>query len=351
MAKINGSVVLPLTPNNTEQANLSPVLAAGLVDEIKTEVSKVVSQPVKNSLFSIKTANHWIEEAKLRPQPVKLFDEFWYASELCILFADTNVGKSILAIQIANEIAANQKVLYFDFELSDKQFENRYSNNYTDHYKFPENLSRAEIDPDCDFEGFTSFEDYLSHSLEEIAASGQFKIFIIDNITYLKNETDKAKNALPLMKQLKALKKKYDLSILVLAHTPKRDLTKPITQNDLQGSKMLINFCDSAFTIGASFKDKSLRYLKQIKQRNAEQIYNADNVKVYEITKPSNYLSMVFVAFGPEREHLKVISEQDRESMIVKAKELSRSGKSQREIGKELGISVSTVNSYLHKTL
>lgn len=51
------------------------------------------------------------------------------------------------------------------------------------------------------------------------------------------------------MKQLKTLKNKYDLSLLILAHTPKRDLSKQLTRNDLQGSKMLINFCDSCFAI------------------------------------------------------------------------------------------------------
>mgnify|MGYP000846718966 CR=1 FL=1 len=73
------------------------------------------------------------------------------------------------------------------------------------------------------------------------------KIVVIDNTTYLKNETEKAKDALPLMKHLKTLKTRYNLSLLVLAHTPKRDLSKPLTRNDLHGSKMLINFTDNAF--------------------------------------------------------------------------------------------------------
>ena len=44
------------------------------------------------------------------------------------------------------------------------------------------------------------------------------------------------------LKYLKKLKSKHGLSILALAHTPKRDATKPLGRNDLQGSKMLINF-------------------------------------------------------------------------------------------------------------
>jgi KaiC/GvpD/RAD55 family RecA-like ATPase len=301
-----------------------------------------------SNLFAVKSANAWIDSAKQRAEPVQLFKELWYAEEVCILFADTNVGKSIFAVQIANEIAKDQSVIYFDFELSDKQFEARYSNNYADHYVFPDNFFRAEIDPDADFEGFESFEDYLIDSIEKVVMETEIKILVIDNITYLKNETDKAKNALPLMKQLKAIKRKYGLSILVLAHTPKRDLSKPITQNDLQGSKMLINFCDSAFAIGASQADSAVRYVKQIKQRNTEQVYHSDNVLVYQIEKPENFLFMAFTGYGHEREHLKLITEKDIERIKDKVKDMYSKGMSQRQIAYDLCISVGAVNKYVH---
>ena len=56
-------------------------------------------------IFEIKTANEWIRGAKSRPVPKRLFGEFWLESELAILFADTGVGKSLLAVQIAESIA------------------------------------------------------------------------------------------------------------------------------------------------------------------------------------------------------------------------------------------------------
>jgi len=114
------------------------------------------------------------------------------------------------------------------------------------------------------------------------------------------------------MKQLKALKNKYNLSLLILAHTPKRDLSKPITRNDLQGSKMLINFCDSCFSIGESSTDKSIRYLKMIKARNTEIIYDAENVIECHICKPGNFLKFEMLNFGRETTHLKVISDKDK---------------------------------------
>jgi hypothetical protein len=232
-----------------------------------------------------------------------------------------------------------QPILYFDFELSDKQFENRYSIQFEQHYNFDNNFIRVEINPDATIPEAQTFEDYLNYSLEQSITGTGAKVLIIDNLTYLKNETEKAKDALPLMKHLKALKNKYGLSILALAHTPKRDLSKPITRNDLQGSKMLINFCDSSFSIGESHSDKNLRYLKQIKQRNTEQIYDAENVCVCQIDKPLNFLLFEFVNYGKEWDHLKQHTEKDKENLNERVNELKQQGRSLREIGAELGIS------------
>lgn len=318
----------------------------------------VNSTTSKHGLFTIKTANEWIEEAKSRPIPKMLFSQLWYESELCILFADTNLGKSILAVQIGNSISKGeqiknfdiqtpkQPVLYFDFELSDKQFQNRYSKDYTDNYDFDDNFLRVEINPDLELPKDVTFDDYLILSVEKSILTSNAKVLIIDNLTYLKSDNEKAKEALPLMKKLKELKTKYSLSILILAHTPKRDLSKPITRNDLQGSKMLMNFCDSSFTIGESNQDKQIRYIKQIKQRNCEQVFDADNVCVCQISKEYNFLQFEFVSLGNEREHLKQYTEKDKNNMITQVKELIKQGKKQRDIASELGISLGAVNKY-----
>jgi len=311
-------------------------------EDVKNEIEKLSKQgneaKENKGLFTVKTASRWIEQAKARPIPQMLFGGFWFEGELCILFADTNLGKSVLAVQIANSNsegkqisivfkleAQKQKVLYFDFELSDKQFEARYSINFEQHYTFDNNFLRAEINPEnSDYKenGFENFEQYLYASLERSIIETGAKILIIDNITYLKDETEKAKFALPLMKYLQALKKKYGLSILALAHTPKRDLSKPITRNDLQGSKMLINFCDSSFSIGESSHDKNIRYLKQIKARNTEIIYDTENVCVCQITKQYNFLQFEFLNFGTEREHLKQPSETEKNEIENSVKAL-----------------------------
>lgn len=320
-------------------------------------------QPQNNdNLLMIRDANYWIDEARSRAIPQMLFGKFWHQGEVCILFADSNLGKSILAVQIADAISKGkgsypfdvepqaQPVIYCDFELTDKQFEARYSANYTNHYKFNPNFLRAQLNPDPELlSNPNDFDDNLICDLECSVVNTNAKVLIIDNLTFLRNETEQAKDALPLMKQLKNLKNKYDLSILVLAHTPKRDLTQAITRNDLQGSKMLMNFCDSAFTIGESNADSSLRYLKQIKQRNTEQVYGDSNICLCRISKPYNFLHYEFVAFGEEWHQLvkKKHSEQHDEALLAKIVSLKDQNLTLREIGRELGITHQKVSRML----
>lgn len=333
--------------NTTPESNIS-------ISDIQSDVLQRSSKADNKSLFTVKTANEWIAESKLRPAPKMLFSEFWYEGETCILFADTNTGKSILAVQIGDSISRGecisgfeletdaQPVLYFDFELSDKQFEIRYavenkeSHNHKDHYIWHDNFLRVEINPDADLPDKITFEDYLNQSLEKTIVKTGAKILIIDNLTYLKNETEKAKDALPLMKHLKWLKDRYNLSILALAHTPKRDLSKPITRNDLSGSKMLMNFCDSSFAIGESQSDKSMRYLKQIKVRNIAFVYDTDNVVVCQINKPDNFLQFELLDYGEERLHLKQMTDQEHEDRDELILDLHDQGMSYREIAKQV---------------
>jgi RecA-family ATPase len=317
-----------------------------LINHVQGLQSELETKKQNKGLFKVKTANEWLEQAKTTPIPEMLFSEFWHENEICILFADSNLGKSILAVQIADSIskgeplrgfkleAKKQTVLYFDFELSAKQFEVRYSVKsetekvFENHYSFDYNFKRIEINTEAEIPTEITFENYLNQSLEQSITETGAKILVIDNITYLKNETERSKDALPLMKYLKALKSKYGLSILALAHTPKRDLSRPITQNDLGGSKMLYNFIDSCFAIGQSNTDKNLRYIKQIKARNTAMIYDTENVIVCQLDKPYNFLAFEFLDFGAEREHLKQYTEKDRESTIEQVKD---KGKLQRK--------------------
>lgn len=319
------------------------------------------SEDSNTDLLLIKSANDWLEIASTQPNPEMLFDEFWFEGEVCVLFADTNLGKSILAVQIGNSISKGepipgfrlgvqkQEILYLDFELSAKQFQNRYSLNFEHPYEFDDNFKRIEINRRTNIPEKQTFEEFLLEEIERCLVKTNVKILIIDNLTYLLSEGEKSQTAKPFMKGLQDLAEDYRLSLLLLAHTPKRDLTKPVNQNDMQGSKILVNFLDSSFTISASTRDPNTRYLKQIKTRMNEYLFNSDNVAICQINKPDNFLQFELIGFGPERPHLKELGDKEKEKRIADALEMKKMGLSNVEIGKRLGVAETSVRRWLNK--
>jgi len=318
--------------------------------------------PDAKDAFIIKSAGDWMQTAKREPHQGMLFGNFWFEGELCFLFADTNVGKSVLAVQIADSLSRGesipgfdgpsepQTVLYFDFELSARQFEKRYSSDNHGKYGFSPNFYHLVFNPDAiGAHRFSSYADYINNALENILITSGARIIIIDNITCLRTSTEASAGAIRLMRNLQAIKNRYGLSVLVLAHTPKRNPVKPVTRNDLQGSKMLINFADSAFAIGESQTAESGRYLKQIKQRSIDEVYGAQNVCLGHIVKHSNFLSFQFTGFGAEANHLQHYTEQHRKNTETRILKLHHQGLSLRQIVADTGISYSTVQRLLKR--
>lgn len=351
--------------NKKDANNINPkfkqLTAKDILSHKKDLKSNMTQKKSEIGIFSVKLANKWLEDASKRPIPNMLFSELWYEGEICILFADTNLGKSILAVQIGDSISKGRKipyfkfeakkhvVVYFDFELSDKQFEGRYSDNYKNHYSFNDSFFRCEISADNETNYNKKFEDLLKESIERTIKEKNPSVLIIDNITFMHNEIEKSKHAGLLMKYLKDLGRKYNLSILVIAHTPKRDLSKSITNNDLAGSKMLINFCDSVFAIGTSSLNPSYKYIKQIKARNTEILYHLDNIIVCEIVKNNNFLKFEFVEYGNEQDHIRDLSGISQNERIQEAKQMKAEGKSNVEIAAEFNVTEGAVRKWLKK--
>jgi len=312
-------------------------------------------------LFTVCTGSRWMELGARVPSQKRLFGDFWHQNELCILFAAANAGKSILAVQIADALSRGRtaapfaprlrtpvKVLYIDFELSTVQFRTRYCQPGTE-YNFCDNFFRAQFNSDpalCPEPAL--YDDFVIAAIEQKIQLVKANVLIIDNLSCLRGGTESAAVALRLMQNLKALQASHKLSILVLAHTPKRrSHNRPLSADDLHGSKLLINFADSAFTINASCSRSHLCYLKQIKQRNTEQVYGDNNVCLCRIVRRGDgFLRFKFGGYSAERPHLAAtIARKGR--LATKVAAFSAQGFSQRQIRKKLRISLGQVNGLL----
>lgn len=314
-----------------------------------------------------RTAHQRMEDAKNQSPIKKLVGTLWFSGELHILFGDNGTGKSIWATQIADAITKGknvmdilpnetepQKVLFYDFELSDKQFEVRYTDEYDIPYKFSPNFHIDNIDFQALAEEHigNSPDEMIIGKIEQSIIELQPQVLIIDNLTYLKTETTQdAKVALQILRKLNQLKTKYKLSILVLAHTPKIKGGQPITNNDLAGSKQLSNFADSISAIGKSCNGKQEKYIKQIKCRSSSIQFDIENVISTKLNKDGSFLGFEMITCENEYEHLTDASiknkQIEKQIKIEQAINLSNDGLSLREIEEQIGIGKSTIQRWL----
>ena len=315
--------------------------------ELQSAEQTSVGVPTSVGMLSIKSANRTLTEASMTANPKQLYGEFWFEHEIGCLFADSNVGKSILAIQIAEDIAkTGEIVLYFDFELSEKQFQLRFTDEQGNLHHFPSTLYRVQPDMNLIASIDEPFEDALMRNIENAAVETKARILIIDNISILCMQMEKGEDSAALVQRLRTLKNKYGFSILIIAHTPKRNMSMPITQNDLAGSKKLFNFIDSCFAIGLSAQGGNMRYVKQVKVRNCEMRYGGDNVMVCHIEKVGTMVQFINMGTAPEHDHLRIVN---REEQVQEARLLSASGLSLRDIASRMGVSKSTVDRMLRE--
>ena len=169
--------------------------------QIQQESNPNNNSNIRKTVFISKNANQLIEDARKEPMPKKLVGDLIYENEQTILFASTNLGKSILATQMAIAVASGKSldlgngmilinevgivpVLFFDFELSDRQFLKRIGD-----LKLPDNLFISKVERGKVIQGKPK---EIFNQLKEEAESVGAKFIIVDNISKIGNKLEEA---------------------------------------------------------------------------------------------------------------------------------------------------------------
>ena len=302
---------------------------------------------IDNPFFKARTAKTRLEDSIRLEKPKQFFDCFVVEGEVTTLFAPTNVGKSVLALQIADvisqgrsdygfvsELTEGENVAYVDLENTDQQFAGRYS----DHI-FSEKLKILELPTDREY----TMEQLLAN-LKDFIIEQNCKVLVFDNISFMGN-LQSANEAMATIKALRKLRDELNITILVVAHTNKKD-NKPMTINDLAGSAKVGNLIDAAFALGRVMGDTGLRYIKQLKARSGEKKYE-DPVMLVEMVRDGG-LHFEFRGTGIEQNLLKMPKDVDEEEVYRQVWYLHKQGMSCRKIESEMGISKSKVNSIVN---
>ncbi len=311
--------------------------------------------------------NYFNDDSKSDVKITRLFGDYLLEGELAILFADSGVGKSILATQIAQSIASGfpiepfgldtppQRVAFFDLELSQEQFDRRYSNEdplQPAKFPFHRNFIRNPPYKNIEIPDWAKNEvHFINESIQTFVEFSKARVVIIDNLSYL-NTNSRMGNSNPrLVKFFSNLAKEMNITILFLTHTPKRNFRAPLTIYDLRNSKGISNYAGSIFALGTSRLGPDIRYIKSIKRRNTAW-EDSNKVATLRIEKDVCFLGMKFEGWSDERDHIGWMSsakESERVTLIEKVTELNKLDMTQREIGRKLGVSASTVNRCLRE--
>ena len=222
----------------------------------------------------------------------------------------------------------------------DKQFQKRYTIQETRFY-FPDNFKRAEFNTDDPITD--GMEEGLLESIE-LAAQKGIPVVILDNITYACPDAERADSATIFMQRLKHLKESYRITLIILSHTPKIPDYRPLTLNDLAGSHKLMAFVDSAVALARVPGKPCQRYIKQVKVRSSEAIYDGEHVALLELVDSMGWLHMEFIGEASENE---LLYSAEHDPRIDEARALHSEGKSLREIAAIMSVGKSTVSRWL----
>ena len=314
--------------------------------DVRNDIADSLRATSDTSFLRAQEANKDIAEAEEEAPMRMMMGSLIWENTISFLFASPGKGKTVLAVQISeaiargkgmfpfttslgeefllpNECTDGMKVGYVDLELSKHQFKKRFTNPVTgETYKLSDNFIRISTNrggrrKSMDKEG-TIFRD-----IENEVASHKIKFLVIDNISKLSPDAKSDGEVMArLMDRFEYLRDKYNLTLLILAHTPKRiNLTQPMSLYDMAGSAIAADYSDSMICIGEDITDPKLKYIKQVKDREGEGQFGIENVIrcQIELAENNTFLSMHYRNCGNERDHLEQFMSREAQDALIEA--------------------------------
>lgn len=311
-------------------------MQGNLDDAVAKAAEDVAKKPM--SFIRVESFANYVKYGLQMEQPTELVKHILVEHETTILFGDTGLGKSTMAMQMAIDVASTgRKVLFVNFELSQQQLAKKFPEK-----QIPDTLFIANID-------YTLMHDVTDQScilseIEMLALQHGTEVIIIDNLTNLCINSKEGGEAGNVMLRLISLRMSHNWSMLILAHVPKRKPSDPLSLNDLAGSKILSNLADNVIGLNKSKLGGDKRYIIQLKYRSFPIELDYANVQELTLRMSDGYLHFEYGEFDEERIHLPRSRDEKAELERDIIKELKQpNGLSYRDIADKLGTSLSTV--------
>lgn len=240
---------------------------------------KEIERIAENSLLMPLMRDAWVDGI---PAPSTLWHGLWNEGEIACLFGDPNIGKSLLANQIANEAAAmGHQVLYVDFENPDIHFHSRYTSKEETFVGNYGNIHYVGLRFDTAHSASYTIEQKFQ-AIQDAILVHRTPVVIIDDISHIL-PAKFSERSQSILHQLRHLAQNWHVAILVLAHTRYHRPDTPLSITHLAGSREFSFAFDSIFALGKVTNELPAtdgealvptHYIRQFKARAAAITYD-----------------------------------------------------------------------------
>lgn len=311
---------------------------------------KEIERIAENSLLMPLMRDAWVDGI---PAPSTLWHGLWNEGEIACLFGDPNIGKSLLANQIANEAAAmGHQVLYVDFENPDIHFHSRYTTKEGAFASNYGNIRYVGLRFDTAHSASYTIEQKFQ-AIQDAILVHRTPVVIIDDISHIL-PVKFSERSQSILHQLRHLAQNWHVAILVLAHTRYHRPDTPLSITHLAGSREFSFAFDSIFALGkvtnelpATDGDALVptHYIRQFKARAAAITYDEDHVMRLHLNKrPCMELAFQIIdSFGIEAQLITPSHLYPDSEILTQILQLHIQGLSLRQIATQLSISPSFV--------
>ena len=311
---------------------------------------KEIERIAENSLLMPLMRDAWVDGI---PAPSTLWHGLWNEGEIACLFGDPNIGKSLLANQIANEAAAmGHQVLYVDFENPDIHFHSRYTSKEETFIGNYGNIRYVGLRFDTAHSASYTIEQKFQ-AIQDAILVHRTPVVIIDDISHIL-PAKFSERSQSILHQLRHLAQNWHVAILVLAHTRYHRPDTPLSITHLAGSREFSFAFDSIFALGKVTNELPAtdgealvptHYIRQFKARAAAITYDEDHVMRLHLNKrPGMELAFHIIDnFGIEAQLITPSHLYPDSEILTQILQLHIQGLSLRQIATQLSISPSFV--------
>ena len=224
----------------------------------------------------------------LQREVVQICDEILLENGTSSISGQSNVGKSILALQFAMCVAMGvpfltfnvprpRRVLLVQFEMMDAHMSNRIEKTakamlgqYPQHFKrYKDNLRITSVEQ---IKIFTDQYQAIEGNL--MAADPPYDVVVIDNL-YSSGAANIAKNdeLTQLMSRIDQLRKEYKCAFMMVSHHKKLEEKRPLEHSMVYGGSYFVNFLDNLIQVANTGRHNQLKVFKITKIRTENEFH------------------------------------------------------------------------------